>query len=84
VGRLQKQHLVNQAELAVLIVDEYQGLGLGTEMTRSLVEIARIERLDRVTLDVLAENRQMLEVCLGLGFHLEHEGAGVVHGVLEI
>ncbi len=84
VGRLQKQHLVNQAELAVLIVDEYQGLGLGTEMTRSLVEIARIERLDRVTLDVLAENRQMLEVCLGLGFHLENEGAGVVHGVLEI
>jgi acetyltransferase len=84
VGRLRKAHLVNEAELAVLIVDEYQGLGLGTEMTRSLLEIARIEKLNRVTLDILAENRQMLEVCRGLGFHLEHEGGGVVHGVLEI
>jgi acetyltransferase len=84
VGRLRKAHLVNEAELAVLIVDEYQGLGLGSELSRNLLQIARNEKLDRVTVDVLGQNRQMLEVCRGLGFHLVHEGGGVVHGELEL
>ena len=84
VGRLRKEHLVNDAELAVLIVDEYQGRGLGTEISRCLIEIARTEKLDRVIVDVLGQNRQMLDVCRGLGFHLTHEGGGVVHGELVL
>jgi acetyltransferase len=84
VGRLSKAHLVNEAEMAVLIVDEYQGRGLGSELSRRLLEIARSEKLDRVTVEVLGENRQMLEVCRDLGFHLEHIADGVVHGVLAL
>ncbi len=84
VGRLGKAHLFNEAELAVLIVDEYQRRGLGTELGRRLIEIARIERLDRVTVEILGSNHPMLEVCTGLGFHMEHEEDGVVHGVLAI
>ena len=70
--------------MALLIVDEYQHLGLGTELARSLLEIARSEKLDRLIVDILGQNRQMIEVCRKLGFHLEHEGGGVMHGVLEI
>jgi acetyltransferase len=83
VGRLSKAHLLNEAELAVLIEDEYQGRGLGTELSRRLIEIARSEKLDRVTVEVLGANRQMLEVCSLLGFDLEHIEDGVVHGVLR-
>jgi acetyltransferase len=43
VGRLRKIDATD-AELAVLITDEYQGLGLGTELARRLVEIARAEK----------------------------------------
>jgi acetyltransferase len=82
VGRLSKAHLLNEAELAVLIEDEYQGRGLGTELSRRLIEIARSEKLDRVTVEVLGANRQMLEVCRLLGFDLKHIEDGVVHGVL--
>jgi hypothetical protein len=37
VGRLRKIDAAD-AQLAVLITDEYQGLGLGTELSRKLLE----------------------------------------------
>ena len=84
VGRLSKAHLTNEAELAVLITDENQGRGLGTELSRRLIGIARDEKLDRVTVEILGGNRQMIEVCRPLGFDLEDVEDGVVHGVLTL
>ncbi len=84
VGRLSKSHLANEAELAVLIADEYQSRGLGTELWRRLLEIARIEKLDQVTAEVLAENRPMLEVCRQFGFQFDAVEEGVIHGVLRL
>ena len=83
VGRLVKAHAANEAELAVLIADEFQGHGLGTELWRRLVEIARAEKLDRVTAEILPENHQMMEICRLLGFRLEPDGE-VVHAVLDL
>ena len=51
---------------------------------RSPLEIARSEKLNRVTVEILAENLRMLEVCRGLGFRLEYVQDGVVHGVLDL
>jgi acetyltransferase len=84
VGRLSKAHLINEAELAVLIADEYQGRGLGTELSRKLLEIARVEKVERVTVEVQGENRQMLEVCREVGFHFEPAVGAVLHGVVRI
>jgi acetyltransferase len=84
VGRLSKAHLANEAELAMLIVDEYQGHGLGTQLWNQLLEIARFEKLDRVTAEILAGNRQMLDVCRQFGFDLEPVVDGVVDGVLAL
>lgn len=84
VGRLSKAHLRNDGELAVLITDEYQGQGLGTELSRRIIEIARHEKLDRVTVEILGENRAMIEVCRGLGFHLDSLEDGSVHGALPL
>ena len=84
MGRLSKAHLLNEAELAVLIVDEYQGLGLGTELSRRLLEIARVEKIEQVAVDVLAENRRMLEVCREVGFHFDHAMGAVLRGSVRI
>lgn len=84
VGRLSKAHLRNDGELAVLITDEYQGQGLGTELSRRIIEIARHEKLDRVIVEILGENRAMIEVCRGLGFHLDSLEDGSVHGALPL
>ncbi len=67
VGRLRKINATD-AELAVLITDEYQGLGLGTELSRRLVEIARAEKIERVIAEILLENIHMQRVCRDLGF----------------
>jgi len=83
VGRLVKAHAANEAELAVLISDQYQGHGLGTELWRRLVEIGRAEKLDRVTAEILPENRQMIEICRALGFRLEPD-QDVIHAVLNL
>ena len=59
------------AELAVLITDEYQGRGLGTELSRRLVEIARAEKIERVIAEILPENIHMQRVCRELGFRMD-------------
>jgi len=72
IGRLTKLHGPgDEAELAVLVDDRYQSLGLGTELYRRLVAIAREEKIRRVVSTILAENREMRSICQKLGFHME-------------
>jgi acetyltransferase len=85
VGRLTKAHHAKEAEFALLTSDKFQGHGLGTELLKRLLEIARLEGLKRVTADILGENRQMIEICRLLGFRLKHAmGEGVVKAELQI
>ncbi len=70
VGRLTKQHGVNEAEFAVIIADDVQGKGLGREFLARLEEVARAERLDRLTADVLTENVEMIRLCEQRGYQL--------------
>jgi acetyltransferase len=85
VGRLCRAAEANEAEFAVLISDKFQGHGLGTELVKRLIEIARAEGIERVIADILGENRQMIELCRLLGFRLRHSmGENVVKAELEI
>jgi acetyltransferase len=70
VGRVSKLHTSNEAEVAVLISDQYQRRGLGTELLRRLLEIARNEGIRRVSANMLAENLEMQAVSTKLGFHM--------------
>ncbi len=83
VGRLRRINATD-AELAVLISDEYQGRGLGTELSRRLVEIARAEKIERVIAEILAENIHMQRVCRELGFRMDQHSNGDVRAVFEI
>ncbi len=69
VGRLTKQHGRREAEFAAIVTDAVQGRGLGFELVRRLVEIGRAE-LERITADILPENRPMQKICERLGFRL--------------
>lgn len=39
-----------------MVTDQYQYRGLGTELLRRLIEIARNEKLDRIIAEMLQEN----------------------------
>ncbi|HLH01061.1 MAG TPA: bifunctional acetate--CoA ligase family protein/GNAT family N-acetyltransferase [Bryobacteraceae bacterium] len=71
VGRLVKSHTGDEAELAVIVSDQFQKRGIGTALVHQLVDFARDERLDRVTATVLFENRPMQKIFERAGFRLE-------------
>jgi acetyltransferase len=73
VGRLSKLPQLNQAEFAVVVSDHWQGQGLGTELLRRLVEIGRVEKLDKISGQVLSENHAMQHICAKVGFKVVHD-----------
>jgi acetyltransferase len=71
VGRLSKLLTGNRGEFALLVSDRYQGVGLGTELLRTIVDIARKEGLDSVYADILPDNLEMQKVASRVGFNLD-------------
>jgi acetyltransferase len=70
VGRLSKLHGSDAAEIAVLVRDEFQHKGLGTELVSRLLQIARDEKLKYVVSTMLGVNREMRAICKRLNFQL--------------
>ena len=73
VGRLSKQHATNEAEFAILVSDEWHGQGLGTELLRRLIAIGRVEKLTKISGQVLADNHAMHHICRKVGFKVVHD-----------
>jgi acetyltransferase len=70
VGRMTKVHLTRQAEFAIVVSDAWQGKGLGDRLLRDLQQVARDEKLERITADILSENLEMQRLCERYGFKL--------------
>ena len=58
-----------QAEIAFVVVDAYQGQGIGTILMRHLAVLARDAGLKELIAEVLPENTAMLKVFKKFGFH---------------
>jgi acetyltransferase len=80
IGRLSRGVDRSAAEFAVLVSDRYQGRGIGTELLRRLVEIARAEKLDWLGADIREDNAPMLATAAKLGFELR---PGSAEGILR-
>jgi len=70
VGRLSKEHGLNEGEFALLVNDHWQKQGLGTELLRRLVQIGRDEKLTRLYAEIMADNHAMQQVSKKIGFQL--------------
>jgi acetyltransferase len=85
VTRLSKLHGTDWAESAVLILDQCQHLGLGTELVRRSIDIARAEKLKKVITNILPENYDMRALCKKLGFEMHSDlEEGIVRGELDL
>jgi acetyltransferase len=73
VSRMSKLHGRNEAELAVIVRDEFQAKGLGTELYRQMVLIARDEKLSKVNAVMLGDNREMRSMVQKLGFKVKSD-----------
>jgi acetyltransferase len=70
IGRLSKIHGRDEAELAAVAIDAAQHKGLGTELYRRLIEVAREAKLTKLISNMLPENREMRALCVKLGFKM--------------
>lgn len=66
------------AESALVVRDDYQGVGLGTAVFGRLLDLARARGVQRLTGYVLAENHRMLELLRAHGISAGQAEAGVV------
>jgi RimJ/RimL family protein N-acetyltransferase len=73
-----------QAEIAFIVVDAYQGQGIGTMLVRHLVGLARAAGLKQLSADVLPENIAMLNVLGKFGFQTRGMDPQVVHLTLPL
>ena len=70
VARLSKLHGSAGGEFAVVVSDQWQNQGLGTELTQRLVQIAKNENLKHLVAYTLRENKDMQKMCKKLGFQV--------------
>jgi len=68
VVRLSKIHGTGSAELTLIVKDEVQHRGLGRELVRRAIEVAREENITRLVANTLSENTEMQDLCRKLGF----------------
>jgi acetyltransferase len=86
IARLSKLRGSNEARFAMVITDDFQGKGLGTEFLKRLVDIARDEQIDRIIANMSPENESMQNLVKQLGFTMteEPDEAGMLYASLEL
>jgi acetyltransferase len=77
VGRLSRRSRHADGEFAILVADTWHRRGLGTELLRRIVDIARSERIPRVTATMLPDNTGMARIAAKLGFSVRRAPDGV-------
>ncbi len=73
VGRLSKTIHDDEAEFALLISDNFQRQGLGTELLKRLLQIGENEGIRKVTAYMLPQNRGMKRIAENLGFEFSRD-----------
>jgi acyl-CoA hydrolase/GNAT superfamily N-acetyltransferase len=73
VGQYRGHKESHTAEVAVMVKDEYQNQGIGTELLTHLTFIARKQGLLGFSAEVLKENRAMMHLFEKMGFAIEKE-----------
>jgi len=75
VSRMNRQEDGSPATLAVVVADDFQGVGLGEALLRSALDAARAEGVRCVIIHFLPQNERMNRLSRKLGFALTEEKA---------
>jgi acetyltransferase len=85
VGRMTKVPGTDDAQFAILVADPFQRRGLGAELLRHLMAVAKQEKIRHLTAEFLTDNSVTRRMCEKLGFRLERiPGEGLVKAEIAI
>jgi acetyltransferase len=85
IGRLGKLTDGKKAEFAIVVSDRWQNRGLGTELLKRLLQVARGEKIERVFATILAQNLEMQRIAEKLGFKLDQsDTVSEVHASIDL
>ncbi len=73
VARLTRLMDPTEAEFAMLVRDDFQGRGVGTQLLQNLLAFGKDEGIKTVVAYMLPENRGMIEISEKLGFTMTRE-----------
>ncbi len=75
VGRYIWLEEADCAEVAVTVIDEFQGVGLGTLLFQALTAIARADGVERFCFEVMPDNAAVLGMLQGVEVRLDESGS---------
>jgi RimJ/RimL family protein N-acetyltransferase len=81
LARPENQPRSPEAEVAVVVRDDYQGQGIGTEMLKHLITLARQMRIKTLTASIQTDNTAIFKILQKLSIPVE---AHTSHGETEI
>ncbi len=85
VARLTRMPGSTEGEVAVLVADRFQHCGLGSELLRRLIQVARDEKLARIHAVILHENMGMRALATRYGFQIVKDAdLSSIHAVLTL
>jgi acetyltransferase len=84
VTRLSIEPDGKSGEMAFIVGDKWQGLGLGTKMVDYVLEIAKEMGVENVYSIMLPDNYRALSLTKKMGFSLEYLSDDTVKGVLDL
>ncbi|MDW8275294.1 MAG: bifunctional acetate--CoA ligase family protein/GNAT family N-acetyltransferase [Candidatus Nitrosocaldus sp.] len=73
-----------EGEIAVMVADPWQGLGLGTKLVDYILEIAEDMNVKAVNAVMLANNTRIIDLMRRMGFRIEALDEGTLVGRLEL
>jgi acetyltransferase len=75
----------DSAELAVVVADDWQNKGLGTQMLLNMLQIMIKRKIKKLHGDVFLENQKMVKLMYESGFKLAKEDSrGIRHFELPL
>ncbi len=84
VSRLLVESDGKNCEIAFIISDHWQGLGLGTKLVDYTLDIAKEKGVESVYAVMLQDNYRALTLTKKMGFTIEYQSDGTVRGYLNL
>jgi acetyltransferase len=71
-------------EIAFIVADPWQGLGLGTKMIDHMIDVCKDMRVETLYAIMLPDNMRAINLMKKMGFTIKHVEEGTVKGILNL